>query len=552
MILITNSAARASSVLTGAVSAATAAPNLAAVRPQASGLKPLPQWAPRQGAVVGAVSAATVAPNLAAVRPQASGLKPLPPWAPRQGAVVGAASTATVAPNLAAVRPQASGHKPLLHASTWRVAAALALAALFAAPAPRAHDTVPAPPQSEPIVIAGGTVYPVSAEPIPEGRVRFENGRIVAVGGSEVATAGARVIDAAGKHVYPGLIASTSVLGLTEVSAVRALVDEAEVGANAANVRAEQAVNADSEHIPVTRSGGVLLALTVPQPGNDGVIAGRSALLALEGWTFEELTVQAPVGLHVYWPSSRLPSWAPPAMAEGLRKATADKLAALTTAFEQARAYAAASPLPVPDPRLEAMRDYVSGQGRVFFHADEAGSILEALAFAREHGLKAVLVGGLEAWRVADQLRAGQVPVIIAGIHRLPLRRNDPVEAPFFNPARLAAAGVDFAIATEGGAFATANLRNLPNHAATAVAHGLAPAQALAAITLAPARILGVEDRYGSLEAGKEATVFIVDRDILDTRARVLQAWIGGREIDLANRHTRLYEKYRQKYPETR
>jgi len=427
----------------------------------------------------------------------------------------------------------------------------IAAALLLAAPA-YAHDTVPAPPQSEPIVIVGGTVYPVSAEPIPDGRVRFEAGRIVAVGGSEVDTGGARLVDASGKHVYPGLIAATSVLGLTEVSAVRALVDEAEVGANAANVRAEQAVNADSEHIPVNRAGGVLLALTVPQPGNDGIIAGRSALLALEGWTLEELTVKAPVGLHVFWPSTRVPSWAPPAMAEGLRKAGAEKLAALKSAFEQGRAYAAGSAPASSDPRLEAMRDYVSGEGRVFFHAEDAGSILDALAFAREQGLKAVLVGGLEAWRVADQLRAQQVPVIIAGVHRLPARRNDPVEAPFFNAARLAAAGVDFAIATEGGAFATANLRNLPNHAATAAAHGLTPAQALAAITLSPARILGADERFGSLEAGKDATIFIADRDILDTRARVEQAFIGGREIDLSSRHTRLYEKYRQKYPETR
>lgn len=467
-------------------------------------------------------------------------------------ACVGAASAATTASGFRIATPEASGLKPLLQGAGWRLAAALAMASAFATTALHANDTVPAPQQGEPIVIVGATVHPVSSDPIPDGRVRFEAGRIVAVGGGEVDTGGARVIDAAGKHVFPGLIAATSVLGLTEVSAVRALVDEAEVGANAANVRAEQAVNADSEHIPVNRSGGVLLALTVPQPGGDGVIAGRSALLALDGWTLEDLTVQAPVGLHVFWPSSRLPPWAPPAMAEGIRKAAADKLTALATAFEQARAYAAGTTPPVPDPRLEAMRAYVAGQGRVFFHADEAGSILAALAFARENGLNAAIVGGLEAWRVAEQLRAQQVPVIVAGIHRLPLRRNDPVEAPFFNPARLAAAGVNFAIATEGNAFATANLRNLPNQAATAVAHGLTPAQALAAITLAPARILGVADRYGSLEAGKDATLLIANRNILDTRARVLQAFIGGREIDLSNRHTRLYEKYRQKYPETR
>lgn len=427
-----------------------------------------------------------------------------------------------------------------------------ALSMFLTASCALANDNVPALPQSGPVVIVGATVYPVDHAPIAEGRIRFENGRITAVGAAEVDTVGAQIIDASGKHVYPGLIASTSVLGLTEVSAVRALVDEAEVGVNTANIQAELAVNADSEVIPVTRSSGVLLALSVPQAGGDGVISGRSALLALEGWTFEELTVAAPVGLHVFWPSSRLPPWTPTAMAEAARKAAAEKLAALESAFELAKAYAAgAAPRPA-DLKLEAMRDYVAGEGRVFFHADDAGSILASLDFARQRGLKAIIVGGLEAWRVTDQLRAQKVPVIVAGIHRLPMRRNDPVESPFFNPARLAAAGVEFAIATEGGAFATANLRNLPNQAATAVAHGLTREQALAAITLSPAKILGVADRYGSLAPGKDATLFIASGDVLDTRSRVEQAWIGGRQIDLSNRHTRLHEKYRQKYPETR
>ena len=145
-----------------------------------------------------------------------------------------------------------------------------------------------------------------------------------------------------------------------------------------------------------------------------------------------------------------------------------------------------------------------------------------------------------------------KVPVIVAGVHRLPLRRNDPVEAPYFNPARLQAAGVDFAIATEGDGFDTSNLRNLPYHAATAAAHGLTPAQALEAITLSPARILGVDDRYGALEPGKVATLFLADGDVLEPRSRVLRAWIGGAEIDLSNRQTRLHDKYRQRYPETR
>ena len=433
---------------------------------------------------------------------------------------------------------------------TIRVFAAIAL--LLAVPCLRAHDAVPAAPSSTPFVIVGATVHRVSAPPIVQGRVRVEDGRIVAVGGDEIDTAGATVIDAAGQQLYPGLIAANSVLGLVEVEAVRATVDSAEVGANAANVRAESAVNADSELIPVTRSNGVLLALSVPQAGAEGVITGRSALLSLDGWTWEDLTVAAPVGLHVAWPSARLPPWAPAAMAEAARKAAETKRRALDAAFDAARDYAVAPAPAVPDLRLDAMRPFVRGERPVFVHADDAGAILEALAFAQARGLRLVIVGGLEAWRVAGQLKAQSVPVIVAGVHRLPLRRNDPVEAPYFNPARLQAAGVDFAIATEGDGFDTSNLRNLPYHAATAAAHGLTPAQALEAITLSPARILGVDDRYGALEPGKVATLFLADGDVLEPRSRVLRAWIGGAEIDLSNRQTRLHDKYRQRYPETR
>ena len=416
-----------------------------------------------------------------------------------------------------------------------------------------AHDNVPPLAQSRAVVIENATVHTVSGAPIANGRVRFENGKLVAVGGADVSVADADRIDASGKHVYPGLIAAYSVLGLVEVGAVRSTVDSAEVGANAANVRAEVAVNPDSEIIPVTRSNGVLLALSAPQVTGDGVIGGTSALLQLEGWSWEDMTVRAPVGLHVYWPSGFVPAGFPDEMASAMRKAIAGKREALTRAFEQARAYSADVKRDgASDLRLSAMQPFVRGEKPVFFHADDVQSLNDALDFAAKHSLKPVLVGATEAWRMTDRLRAGKVPVIIGGTHTLPLRRFDPVDATYSNAAKLKAAGIEFAIATPGDGFDTTNLRNLPYHAATAVAFGLTKEDALRAITLSPARILGVEDRVGSLDAGKDATLFVSDGDPLDARTQVERAWVGGREIDLSNRQTRLYEKYRQKYPETR
>ncbi|MCX7562903.1 amidohydrolase family protein [Xanthomonadaceae bacterium XH05] len=415
-----------------------------------------------------------------------------------------------------------------------------------------AHDLVPAPPQSQPVVIDGATLHLVSGPMIERGRVRFEQGKLTAIGGEDVSVEGAYVIDARGQHLYPGMIAANSVLGLIEIGAVRATNDTAEVGPNTANVRAESAVNPDSELIPVTRANGVLLALSAPAASATGVIAGTSALLQLDGWTVEEMTVAAPVGLHVYWPSAFVPAGFPEEMAAAQRRAAQEKRDALQRGFDEARIYAQAPTPSVPDLRLEAMRPFVQGEKPVFFHAQDVQSLDDSLDFAARHNLKAVLVGAAEAWRITDRLKATRTPVIIGGTHRLPMRRFDPVDSAFSNAAKLAAAGIEFAIATEGGGFDTTNLRNLPYQAATSVASGLTPEQAMYAITLSPARILGVEARLGSIEVGKDATVFLADGDPLETRTRITRAWIGGREIDLSSRHTRLYDKYRQKYPQTR
>ncbi len=434
---------------------------------------------------------------------------------------------------------------------TMRVASATLglLAMLFVMPVAAQNVlTHPAPSQQGPVVIHNVTVHTVSGAPIANARLRFVDGRIEAVGSDEVSLQGAEQIDGEGMHVYPGFIAAHTSLGLAEVGAVRATVDRAETGAINPNIRAEVGINPDSELIPVARAGGVLSALVVPQAGQQGVIAGSSALIHLDGWTWHDMTIRVPVAMHLYWPSARVPPWLPDAIREQAEKAASDKRAALTAAIRDARAYAlaaAAGTQPAIDLRWESMRPVLAGELPLFVHADDANDIVSALDFAQEEGVRMVLVGGQDAWRLADRLREQDVAVIVNGVHWLPRRRGDAVQTPFELLARLHEAGVTFALASSGRD--STNERNLPFDAATAVAHGLPRDEALKAITLYPARLLGVGDRLGSLEPGKDATFILVDGDPLEVRSSIVAAWIGGRQIDLANRHTRLYEKYLEK-----
>jgi imidazolonepropionase-like amidohydrolase len=408
--------------------------------------------------------------------------------------------------------------------------------------------TFPAPPQAGPVVIHNVTLHTIARGSIENGRLRFTEGRIEAVGGDEVPLEGAELIDGEGLHLYPGFISAHTTLGIAEIGAVRATVDVAETGMINPNVRAEVAINPDSELIPVARAGGVLHALVVPQPGQQGVLAGTSALVHLDGWTWSDMTLRAPVAMHLYWPSAQLPPWLPDAVRQQAQQSAQARLRALEQAVRDARAYATAAEagsLAATDLRWEAMRPVLAGDLPVFIHADDAADILAALDFARKESLRVVLVGGQDAWRLTARLREQDVAVILNGAHWLPRRRGDPVQAPFELAARLHEAGVRFALASSGRD--STNERNLPFDAATAVAHGLPRDEALKAITLYPAELLGVADRLGSLEPGKDASFLLIEGDPLEIRSGIVAAWIGGRQIDLANRHGRLYEKYLEK-----
>jgi imidazolonepropionase-like amidohydrolase len=431
----------------------------------------------------------------------------------------------------------------------WSFFSAVALA--FIASTASAADQVPGETQRTPILLSGGDVYTVSGEVIPSGQVLFDDGRIVAVGKDVQATSDAKRIDVTGKRVYPGLLASGNDLGLAEVRSVRGTIDASETGDLNPNIRAEVAVNPDSELIPVARANGVLLNLTVPE---GSILPGSSAVMQLDGWTWQDMTLKAPAAMHVRWPRMTRPRPGQRSRRseteEDEARGVDERLKAIDQAFADARAYQAAKKAQKKvdhDARWESMAPLLDGTVPLVVEADEVRQIRAAIALAAREKVRLIIFGGYDAPLCVDLLKKYDVPVIINGVHRLPMRPDAPYDEPFTVPQRLREAGVRYCI-TLSHRFGGSDVRNLPYHAATAAAHGLPVDEALKAITLYPAQILGCADRVGSLESGKDATLFVADGDILETPTRVEMAFVQGRKVDLSSKHTQLWQKYREKY----
>jgi imidazolonepropionase-like amidohydrolase len=449
--------------------------------------------------------------------------------------------------------------------------------------ATHAADQVPGAAQTTPVLLSGGDVHTVSGDVIPSGQVLFDKGKIVAVGKTVEAPADAKRVDVAGKRVYPGLFAVGNDLGLTEVRSVRGTLDAGETGEVNPNARVEVAVNPDSELIPVARANGVLLNLTAPE---DALLAGTSAVLQLDGWTWEELTLKSPAAVHVTWPRmGRGRARREPGQEEEQTRQRDEQLRKLDEAFAAARSYLAAKKARSGegngaarlaggngggnsagdgagggadatdashhavdyDARWEAMVPLLEGKVPLVVAADEVRQIEAAVAFAAREKVRLIVFGGYDAPRCSELLKKHNVPVIVNGVHRLPQRNDAPFDEPFTLPHRLKSLGISFCL-TLSHRFGGSDVRNLPYHAATAAAHGLPPEDAVKAITLYPAQILGVADRVGSLEPGKDATLIVTTGDILETATRVEMAWVQGRPVDLTSKHTQLWEKYRKKY----
>lgn len=398
-------------------------------------------------------------------------------------------------------------------------------------------------------LIEHADVYPVSRGALMDTAVLIDEGKIKAIGAEALTQAGAATrVDATGLRLYPGLISANSSLGLIEIEAVRATVDTAEVGAVNPNARAQIAVHADSVLLPVARAGGVLSALSVP---HGELIAGQSALINLSGWNYEEMTVKPSVAMHIYWPSTRMPDWLPKPAIDQALKAAAENLRVLDATFTDASAYGAkllTNPAAQRDLRLEALQPVLKGDLPVFVHANELSQIRGALSFAAKYKLNLTLVGALDAWRVADELKAAKVQVILGSPFNLPMRRSESYDVNYSAAAKLSAAGVKFAIAGDASGMDSSLEKNIAYLAAQSAAFGLPADQALRAITLSAAEILGVSDRLGSIDVGKDANLILVRGDVLEITSPIQRIFIAGVDTAMTSRHSELCDRYQGRY----
>ncbi|WP_192823708.1 amidohydrolase family protein [Rufibacter sp. LB8] len=423
-------------------------------------------------------------------------------------------------------------------------AAALA-ATLLVSAAAWAQVPVPATKQAKPTVLTGATLHVGNGQVIEQAAVAFENGKITYAGpASGYKGSGAESINVAGKHIYPGLILPNSQLGLNEIESVRATLDQQEVGLFNPNVRSVVAYNTDSDIVPTLRSNGVLLAQITP---TGGVISGSSSVVQLDAWNWEDALVRADGGLHLRWPAMLQTGDNSPAAAQR-RQARQTGLTELETLLADAASYKNQS-RDKENLKLSSLTGLFDGSKRLFLHANYGKEIVEGIRFAQKAGVKnIVVVGGGDALVVADFLKENNIPVIYSGVHALPGRAGDDVYLPYKMPGLLQQAGILFCLDYDASLHGT---RNLPFIAGTAVAFGLGKEQALSSVTLNAAKILGVEDKVGSLEVGKDATLVVSDGDLLDMRTnKVGHAFIQGRKLNLTDKQQYLYEKFNGKYQE--
>ena len=438
--------------------------------------------------------------------------------------------------------------------TTLALATATVIAGLVAPRAASAQVRMTVAPQEQPVVLRGATIHTVTKGTNTNGTIVMERGKITAIGGAEVATPrGAKVVDLTGKHIYPGLIDAYSTVGLTEIGSVDMSNDISELGDFNPNVRADVAVNAESRHIGTTRSAGVLVAFSTPE---GGVISGLSSAMSLEGWTWEEMSMKGAAALNVKWPDPNAqprrgggpggpggrggPGGPPP-------KSYAEQVQAIKDYFAEARAYRDAvksDQVMRTDPRYAAMTPALNGAIPVVVAAEGAAQINDAITWAKAEGVKLVIRGGRDALFVADRLKAEGVPVILTSTMSAPDRQYESYDNAYATPAKLHAAGVKFAIA--GGSGGLYSYR-LPWEAGVAVAFGLPEEEALKAVTINAAEFMGVADKVGSLEVGKEGTLLITTGTPLDMTSTIIQSYIQGREINMMDIHKLFFQKYMEK-----
>jgi len=411
-------------------------------------------------------------------------------------------------------------------------------------------DVYPAAKQSKKTAIVGATVHLGNGQVIENGTVVFDNGKIVYAGDAAAAPKAENTIDAKGKQVYPGLILPSSNLGLQEITGVRGSTDINEIGEFNPSVRSIAAYKAESIVVNTLRLNGILLAHTVP---GGQLIAGQSSVVQLDAWNYEDAAYKTDMGMHFYMPSllsrgggrgfGRSFGGAP---AGDPIKEALDKIESVKAIFREAKAYHQKGADKQINLKLEATKGLFNRTQKLFVHCDQIKQMIVAIDFVKEFGFDVVLVGASESWQIADLLKANNIAVILTQEHSLPTTDDDDVDQPYKAASVLQKAGVLFCLNDDDP---QNRGRNLMFNAGTAAAYGLGKEGALQAITLNAAKILGVADKTGTLEVGKDANIVISEGDILDMKSSIVtDAFIQGRAVAITSKHKQLYERYKHKY----
>ncbi|GAB2818728.1 amidohydrolase family protein [Ferruginibacter profundus] len=412
----------------------------------------------------------------------------------------------------------------------------------------RAQETVyPAPVQKETITLTNATIHVGNGNVITSGNVVITNGKITEVGATT--STGGKIIDCKGKHIYPGLILTSTELGLMEVPAVRATIDAEELGELNPSIRSIVAYNTDSKVINTLRTSGILLANTVP---GGGLISGSSSVVQLDAWNWEDAVYKMDGAIHFRMPSLLARTRGRGGFGGGQQppvdpvKRGLEQVESVKAFFREAKAYLAEPTHENTNLKYEAVKGLFSKKQKLFIHCNIVKEMLLAVDFVKEFGFDVVLEGASDSWQIADLLKQNNIAVVLEQLHALPTMVDDDIDQPFKTPAVLQKAGVLFALNDNDE---NTRSRNLPFEAGTAAANGLTKEEALTAITLSAAKILGIADKTGSVETGKDANIVVSDGDILDMKSNsITHAFIQGREVNLTNKQTQLFDKYKYKY----
>ncbi|MEM7085437.1 MAG: amidohydrolase family protein [Bacteroidota bacterium] len=403
----------------------------------------------------------------------------------------------------------------------------------------------PAPAQSETITIKGATTHVGNGTIIENSVLVFNNGKITAIGNATTPSQG-RVIDATGKHIYPGFIAPGKSLGLIEVNAVRASNDQDELGDFIPNIRSIIAYNAESKVVESMRPNGVLLTQTTPKGGR---ISGTSSIVQLDAWNWEDAIVKEDDGIHLNWPGSfsRGRWWLGEERGWKPNKNYEKQLGDIESYFANAKAYGKSSTTSKNEGFI-AMQGLFDGSKKLYVYASGEKEIIDAVTKSKEMGVQSmVLVGGYEAHKIIPFLKQHNIPVLVQQTHSQPNRDDDDYDLPYKLPKLLVDGGL--LVGIQNARASNFQTRNLPFYAGQVVGQGMDKEEALKLITSNTANILGIGNRYGTIETGKSATFFVSEGDALDMRTNQLtHAFIDGRAISLETHQTELWKRYMGKY----